>query len=158
MRRHERQVTEKDVLEGYIGRCFFMTLAMVDDGKPYALPMNFGYENGIVYMHSALAGKKVDLLRRAGSLPVQLVFVAHAGLLEKGGPDGPACSLSSSYTSVIAEGELEEVTDAEEALRGMRTILRQTGMGKKALPENSMKSVLMLKVRLAVMTGKANNA
>ena len=35
-----------------------------DDGYPYAVPLSYVYHEGRVYFHSAMAGHKLDALRR----------------------------------------------------------------------------------------------
>jgi nitroimidazol reductase NimA-like FMN-containing flavoprotein (pyridoxamine 5'-phosphate oxidase superfamily) len=41
---------------------------MVDDGKPYVVALNFGYDREgddlILYLHSAMEGKKIDILKK----------------------------------------------------------------------------------------------
>lgn len=157
MRRKDRQVTDRHSLEACIRECFFTTLAMVDNGRPYAVPVNFSYVDGTVYLHSARGGKKIDIVRKNGAVPVQLVFVATAALQDPGLEDTRACDLSSVYSSVIAEGELEEVTDTAEALTGMQAMLDHVKKGDKALAPEDLRNTLVLKVVIRSMTGKANN-
>ena len=33
-------------------------------GEPYIVPVSFGYENRTIYIHSALAGKKISMLKK----------------------------------------------------------------------------------------------
>lgn len=158
MRRKDRQITDPVLLEACIRDCFFATLAMVDEGRPYAVPINFGYEDDTFYLHSARAGRKIDIFRRTPELPVQLVFVSRSGIKDGGPVDGPACNLSSVYSSVMVEGVLEEVQDEAEAMKGMRAMLRQVGKEEKGLAPQDLRSVIMLKIKAASMVGKANNA
>ena len=42
--------------------CF---VGMADtDGTPYVLPMNFGYKDGVIYLHSAQDGRSISILER----------------------------------------------------------------------------------------------
>jgi len=36
---------------------------MIDGDKPYQIPLNYGYKDNSLYIHSARGGKKIDLLR-----------------------------------------------------------------------------------------------
>ena len=48
MRRSDREITDLGEILSIINDCKVIHLAMVDDGVPYLLPLNFGYacENG----------------------------------------------------------------------------------------------------------------
>ena len=59
-----RTITFAPELEAIIKRCETCVVAMTDpEGFPYALPMNFGWNDGVVYLHSAPQGKKIDFLK-----------------------------------------------------------------------------------------------
>ena len=158
MRRKDRQMTDQKNIDTCIEGCFFTTLVMVDEGRPYAIPINFGYVDGTFYLHSARAGKKVDILKKNGKVPVQLLFVSKAELKDSASADAPACDLSCTYASVIVEGDLEEVYDEEEAMKGMRAMLNIVGKKEKKLAAENLQSILIMKVTVRSMTGKANGA
>lgn len=69
MRREDRSVTELDGIEAILKECRTCHLAMVDEGKPYVVPLSYGYqlnEDGTLtlYFHSAKEGRKLDILRK----------------------------------------------------------------------------------------------
>ena len=43
MRRSDREITDLGEILSIINDCKVIHLAMVDDGEPYLLPLNFGY-------------------------------------------------------------------------------------------------------------------
>ena len=46
--------TEKEHIEEIIRSCDVCFVGLADtDGTPYVIPMNFGYRNGVIYLHSA---------------------------------------------------------------------------------------------------------
>ena len=46
--------TDKEHIEAVIQKCDVCFVGMVDsDGFPYVIPMNFGYQDGVIYLHSA---------------------------------------------------------------------------------------------------------
>ena len=57
MRRSDREITDLSEILSIINGCKVILLAMIDDGEPYLLPLNFGYacENGAFsfFCHSA---------------------------------------------------------------------------------------------------------
>lgn len=63
MRRFRQQLPD-DVCETILTKAYRGYLSVNGDGGyPYTTPVNFVYENGHVYFHSALQGHKIDALR-----------------------------------------------------------------------------------------------
>lgn len=64
MRKNDREVTELTEIMGIIKKCVVCRLGMVDDGTPYIVPLNFGYEfDGAaltLYFHCAKEGRRID--------------------------------------------------------------------------------------------------
>ena len=156
MRRKEREVTDKAALESIIKETFYASLAMHTGEAPYLLPLNFGYTDGAIYMHSAREGQKLNVLRAAGgSVPASAMFIAKASLLDKGKPS--ACNLSARYASVIATGTLTEVTAPAERLHGLRCIAAQVGVAERPFDDGELGAVVVLKLTIATMVGKMND-
>lgn len=61
MRRKDREVKDFDEIISILDKCKVLHLAMISEGKPYSVPVNFGYivrkEDGTkklsVYIHGA---------------------------------------------------------------------------------------------------------
>ncbi|WP_302461766.1 pyridoxamine 5'-phosphate oxidase family protein, partial [Parabacteroides johnsonii] len=50
--------TDKELIEETIKKCDICYVGLADtDGTPYVLPMNFGYRDGVIYLHSAQEGR-----------------------------------------------------------------------------------------------------
>ena len=59
-----RSLGSQQEIDEIIKKCQVCHIAMADpDGIPYVIPMNFGYRNGIIYLHSSRHGKKIDILK-----------------------------------------------------------------------------------------------
>ena len=60
MRRTKQYVPETECIE-ILKKADTGVLALIGDGDyPYAVPLNFVYDSGKIYFHSAMAGHKVD--------------------------------------------------------------------------------------------------
>ncbi len=64
MRKANQEITDAFVLEDILSKGQIIRVAMCDGGKPYLLPFNYGYRKGIIYIHSATEGRKIDVLRK----------------------------------------------------------------------------------------------
>lgn len=63
MRRTDREVRDINGVFDIVDRCSVVHLGMVDNGKPYVVALNFGYDREgdtlIMYLHCAMVGKKI---------------------------------------------------------------------------------------------------
>lgn len=63
MRRFRQQLSQGEC-ESILAKTYRGFLSVNGDmGYPYTVPMNFVYDNGHIYFHSALEGHKIDALR-----------------------------------------------------------------------------------------------
>ena len=63
MRRKEKEITDKTAIESIILRSSVCRLALSEDNHPYIVPLCFGYKDNTLYFHSALEGKKLDIMK-----------------------------------------------------------------------------------------------
>lgn len=65
MRRTDREVRDINGVFDIVDRCSVVHLGMVDNGKPYVVALNFGYDREgdtlIMYLHCAMEGKKIKI-------------------------------------------------------------------------------------------------
>lgn len=105
-----------------IHKCDVCYIGMIDfDNKPYVLPFNFGYEDGIVYLHSAPVGKKIDVLKTNRDICV--TFSTDHQLFNR--HEQVACSYGMKYKSVLISGKVEFIEDFDEKVRVLNIIMRK---------------------------------
>ncbi len=117
-----RQVYQQKEFDEVITRSQVCHLSMVDaEGAPYVVPMNFGYENGVVYLHSSPMGKKISILRDHPA--VCLAFSTDYQLRYQN--EEVACSYGMKYKSVILFGKVEFIEEIEAKTDAMNVIMKQ---------------------------------
>ncbi|MDD2435963.1 MAG: pyridoxamine 5'-phosphate oxidase family protein [Massilibacteroides sp.] len=111
---------DKAFIEETIRRCDICYLGMADtDGTPYVLPMNFGYKDGTVYLHSAQEGRSISILDHnpkvclAFSIDHDLVF-QHPEV---------ACSYRMRSKSVIAWGKVVYEEDFDRKVEALDLLM-----------------------------------
>lgn len=57
MRRSEREIKDRKVIDDMIRRSRVCRLAMCDEDRPYVVPLNFGYDGSFLYFHAAQEGR-----------------------------------------------------------------------------------------------------
>ena len=124
--RREREVTDPAKILEILDRSKIVHVGMVDGDEPYVIPMNYGYtmEEGklTVYLHGALWGRKLDLIRANPN-----VFISMECDVQPCEGD-IACRYGISYASLLGRGTAVIVEDAEEKKAGLSLLMKtQTG-------------------------------
>ena len=150
MRRSDRAITDPQELESVLREAAVCRMGLCDEGKPYVVPMNYGYRDGSVFLHSAAEGRKIDILRRNPN--VCLEFEKDVELV----PAEAACSFSMKYRSVIASGKVVFLEGTEEKSFGLNAIMLQYTGREFVFPPQAMEKIVVLRVDLAECSGKHN--
>ena len=117
-----RPITTLEDIEKIVAKCEIITLSMRDElNQPYAVPMNFGYQKGIFYFHSAPIGKKISCLK---SNPEVAITMSTDHKL-RWQSEGVACSYSMKYRSVFASGKVEFVENKDTKIAALNIIMNQ---------------------------------
>lgn len=150
MRRKDREITyRKDIID-IIERSEECYLAMSVDNEPYVIPVNFGYENETIYIHCAAEGKKIEMIKQNPN--VSLAFTAEA----ETSLTGPPNTWTTYYQSAIAFGKAELVFDLKERQKGMNAFQKHYTGKFMDFSERDLKKIMLIKVKITKMTGKAN--
>lgn len=123
MRRADREIKDLSEIKRIIGVAKIVHLGLVDGGRPYVVPLHYGFDLSdealTLYMHGAKEGRKLDAIRANGTAFVELECDVD---LVSGG-DVP-CRYGSYYASVMGEGEAIVVSDEREKIRGIELLMR----------------------------------
>ena len=126
MTKREFKITDEVQIRGILDTARVLRLGISVDNEPYIYPMNYGYtlENGELrlYLHSAVKGNKLDLLRKNPNVCFELDCdnVPFEGKM--------ACQYGLSYSSVSGRGRAVIVDDVPEKLEAMSVLMKtQTG-------------------------------
>jgi len=157
MRRKDREVTDIRGIEEILLQCKVCHVAMVDDGCPYVVPLSYGYKildgNKLeLYFHSALEGRKLDILKRNNKVCFEMAF--------KGEPVHPETPCNSGYysASVIGFGEAVFITDADEKCQGISIMFKHQTGKDVAFSAEQAAMVCVFKIVSTDFTGKKSPA
>lgn len=110
------------VVQKIIDKCDTCYLAMADDnGMPYVLPFNFGYDGQFIYLHSGPEGKKIDILKKNNK--VSLAFSTDHQLFHR--HETVACSYGMKFRSVVVCGTVEFITDYDRKIEVLNKVMRK---------------------------------
>ena len=112
MRKKDREITDSSEIEKILKQGEVISVAMCQGDQPYVLPFNYGYLNGLIYIHSSKKGFKLDVL--AQNPKVSFNVTTDVQLLPADNPKD--CSVA--YSSVVGFGRVRMVDDP------VRTLMR----------------------------------
>lgn len=149
MRRKDKEITNKKFVEEILRKSEICRIAMVDDGEPYLVPVNYGYSENDIYIHSASQGKKIDILRKNNRVCFEIDY-GHEIL-----KDALACNWSAKYRSLIGYGNVDILTDEKEKRFGLDKIMEHYGKTENIFyKEENKKNIVILKIHIEKVTMK----
>lgn len=137
---------DRGFIDGVLNDADDMVVALNDgDGAPYAFPVNFVLLGGALYIHTAFAGKKMDLLRRNP----RVGFTAYVDvriIREKA---------TTSFRSVCGTGTASVVEDREEKRAALDAItVRYKSLCPRPAPDSMIDRVAIIRIDIGSLMGK----
>ncbi len=150
MRRSDKQIKDLAELEAILRSAQICHLSMVDEGKPYVVPLNFGYEDNALYFHSAPEGRKINILRKNPEVCFSVVARHEIVVSER------ACSWTAEFSSVTGTGKAAILTDRSEKEKGLTVLMSQYSDEKYDFSDEDLDGVVVIRVDVQEMTGKTS--
>jgi len=119
MLKKNREITDPSEMEQILNQGEIISVAMCQGDQPYVLPFNYGFLNGLIYIHSLRKGFKLDVL--AQNPKVSFNVVTDVQLLPADRPQD--CSVA--YSSVVGFGRVRMVDDPVEKLAALEAVMVQ---------------------------------
>ena len=152
MTKRERQITDPEQIRHILDTAKVLHLGLAVDNEPYVVPMNYGYteEEGklVLYLHSALKGKKLDMMRANPNVffEIECDRMPFDGKLP--------CQYGLVYSSVMGKGTARIVEDVQEKMKAM-TVLMKTQTGKDfTFNEQLVSIVAVIRIDVEEYTAK----
>lgn len=145
-------IEDKQQIESIIQRCDACFVGITDlEGNPYVIPMNFGYAEGTIYLHSGPEGIKIEMLEHNNN--VCITFSAGHKLVYQ--HEKMACSYSMRSDSVLCRGKVRFIEDMDEKRRALDIIMQHYTKADFSYSDPSVRNVKVWQVQVEQMSGKA---
>ena len=124
-----------------------------DDGYPYAVPVNYVYLDGKIYIHSAKVGYKMDCIQRDSKVCFSAILDAE--VVPK--------KVTARFTSVIAFGKASLVEDEDERYMALKAFVDRlcapTGLAEgMAFLERTIARTAIIRIDVEELKGKTSGA
>ena len=153
MTKRERQVTDPAQILAILDAGKVLHLGLAVNNEPYVVPMNYGYtmEEGklTIYLHSALRGKKLDMIRENPNV----FFEIDCDLQPFGEGDIP-CQYGMVYSSIMGRGKATIVEDVEEKMAAMSVLMKTQTEKDFAFNDRLVSIVAVIRIDVAEYTAK----
>lgn len=152
MRRKDREVTDITEIKAILDLCKTCHVAMIDDGKPYLVPLSYGYEmdDGILtlYFHSAKEGRKIDIWKKNNRVCFEMSD--EGKLIHAETP----CNFGYYFSSVIGYGDVVFIEDEKEKCKALSKMFEQQTGKIIDFDTRQAESVCVYKIVSTDFTGK----
>lgn len=147
MRRKNQQLSQEECEQILSAGKRGVLAVLGDDGYPYAVPLDYVFEDGHLFFHSAVAGHKLDAIRAYDKCSFCVLSE----------PEENEGQWWLTWKSVIAFGRVQVIDDEQ------RKLARLTALGYKYYPtkdevdplvERSARRVQMLELTIEHLSGK----
>lgn len=142
---------DKERIEEVISKSDICFVGMVDtDNSPYVIPMNFGYQDGVIYLHSSPEGRAINILNQNNqvcitfSIDHELVF-QHPKV---------ACSYRMKAKSVICYGKVNFIENLDDKRNALDIIMHHYSGREFEYSDPAVKNVKIWEVPLEQVSAK----
>jgi len=152
MRRKEKAINNWEEIESIIKSEKICRIGLADGGIPYIVPVNYGYKDKAIYIHSACSGRKIEIIKKNNLVCFEIE--SEVKII----PSEIACKWDTIYTSVIGYGKAEIIQDREGVIKGLDIIMEQQS-GKKnwEYDKNRLKKTTIIRIDIESIEAKKNS-
>ena len=143
MRKKEKEVTDQAIIEDIFATAEVCRIGMADNGVPYVVPLNYGYRDHTLYVHSAAVGRKIDILKRNNLVCFEIESAS--AIIKHAEP----CHWGTKSRSLIGYGRVEIITDYQQKKDGLDMIMTHYGKTDPNVYDGKqLRAVVILKISI----------
>ncbi len=149
MRRADRTLTREQT-EDLLMTAQVARIAMAVEGEPYVVPVNYFYHEGKVYVHAALTGRKLEMIK-ANS---RVCFEVDEMIEVK--PGERACEYGAYFRSVIAYGHASLMAEGQDKVAVLNALTKRYAPHAHfdLVTEDDARHVAVIRIELDEISGK----
>ena len=149
MRRNDKEIKDQQLIEKILKKSKVCRIALIDEDRPYIIPMNYGYKDRCIYLHSASEGRKIEILKKNSQVCFEIEYETELLKAEK------PCQYGMKYYSIIGWGKAKFVTDYQEKIKSLDIIMQQHDPNIEfKYDENQVNLSTIILIEMNELTGK----
>lgn len=131
---------DTSALEDILSEGDFLTLSLCDENGAYGVPVNYGYRDGKLYIHSGARGRKFRALMQDTEICFSVISNHTLVTHEK------PCKWGYKFKSVVGFGKPRLLENEEEQRMAFSIIMDQYGHGKWDFDAAALESVAIFEI------------
>jgi len=147
----DREIIDLFEIEAILNDALVCRIGLADGDDPYIVPLCFGYKEKTIYLHSAMTGKKIAILRKNPRCCFEVDLPDHIIRAER------PCTWGIHYRSVIGFGRARFIEDTVEKKTGLNCIMQHYGCEPHQFSDDAVRNVCVIRIDIDSMTGKKND-
>lgn len=153
MRRDDKKINDKKFIESILQEADHCVIGLCDEKKPYIIPMNYGYKDNNLYLHSFKEGRKIDIIKSNNQVSFGVEIKTEIVKSEK------PCNYGMKYMSVTGFGYAHFIDDSTEKIEALNILMdkyssEEEDIKKYDYSETMLEKVVVLKIEVVKLTGK----
>jgi nitroimidazol reductase NimA-like FMN-containing flavoprotein (pyridoxamine 5'-phosphate oxidase superfamily) len=149
VRRQDKQISDPQEIEEVLSNNKICRVAFSNQNIPYIVPMNYGYHENKLLLHSGQKGKKIEMIEQNNQVCFEIsdsIEIIHSE---------EACHFGTKYRSVIGFGSIRVLRDFHRKKEALQIIMKQhTGKAEWQFTEDTISKAHILEIEIDSITGK----
>jgi len=148
-------IIDRQIIEETIQACDICFVGMVDkDNQAYVIPMNFGYRDNVIYLHSAQEGKHISCIERNNNVCITFCSDRRIAYRNK----EVACSYSVKSFSVVAFCDVSFPEEMEEKREALNVLMNHYSKENFQYSDPAVRNVKVWKAEIKEVSCKETGA
>ncbi len=153
MRRKDKMITDNSVIDYILNSSHVCRLGFIDGEYAYIVPVNYAHSNGYLYIHSATAGKKIELIEKNPKVSFEIEDAFNVIPAEK------PCGWTTKYRSIMGTGTIRIEKDLQLKKKGLDLIMAKYGATQPYVyDEKNLDRMVILVVKIETLSGKQSGS
>jgi nitroimidazol reductase NimA-like FMN-containing flavoprotein (pyridoxamine 5'-phosphate oxidase superfamily) len=149
MRRFDKLITDSQIIEKILNESSICRIGFSVDGEAHIIPVNFGYRDNKLFIHSATDGRKIDFIMQNNRVCFEMEL-DHEIITGKA-----ACDWTTKYRSIIGYGYISIIDDSSQKKAGLDIIMsKYGGPNTNTYSEKILKKMVLFVIEIDTLSGK----
>ncbi len=151
VRRKDKEIRDLRETEEILRKALVCRIALCEGDRPYCVPMIYCYDRGVMYLHSAKEGKKLEVLRKNNRICFEVEVDVEVVT------EGKPCSWTFRYRSVVGRGKAYIVEDSNEKRKALECMVERVSPGYRyRFTDEELESVVVIRIEVEELSGKVS--
>jgi nitroimidazol reductase NimA-like FMN-containing flavoprotein (pyridoxamine 5'-phosphate oxidase superfamily) len=149
VRRRDREITDRGEIDRIIHAAEVCRIAMAREDQPYVVPLSFGYDDEVIYIHTSKSGRKIDFFESNKRICFEVETNVSLQVDEE-----DACEWTFAFESVIGYGTISELASSAEKTHGLNQIMRHYSGRDWNIDRAAIATTRVWQIEIESITGK----